>query len=167
MLESAVAGAAAQYAAAAHRRRGRLRRTSRCCPGCRLTRKMPAMALHPTCSSTRMGMNDSLRGVAEAVADTVTVPDTWGCCGFAGDRGMLHPELTASATRAQAAELATGSLRRVRVLQPHLRAGHDQGDRRRSTSTCSNWWTGRAGRRPEVQCRATSLTSSLARTPGR
>jgi D-lactate dehydrogenase len=73
-----------------------------------LTRKIRALALHPTCSSTRMGMNDSLRKVAEAVADTVIVPDTWGCCGFAGDRGLLHPELTASATDAQAAELASG-----------------------------------------------------------
>ena len=77
-------------------------------PALSVTRKVPAMALHPTCSSTRMGMNDALRGVAEAVAESVTVPDTWGCCGFAGDRGMLHPELTASATSAQAAELATG-----------------------------------------------------------
>jgi D-lactate dehydrogenase len=77
-------------------------------PRLSLTRKVPAMALHPTCSSTRMGMNDALRGVAEAVAESVTVPDTWGCCGFAGDRGMLHPELTASATKTQAAELAAG-----------------------------------------------------------
>ncbi|MGH7291985.1 MAG: hypothetical protein ACREJT_12285, partial [Myxococcota bacterium] len=29
----------------------------------------------------------------------------WGCCGFAGDRGMLHPELTASATTAEAAQV--------------------------------------------------------------
>jgi D-lactate dehydrogenase len=77
-------------------------------PRLSLTRKLPAMALHPTCSSTRMGMNEALRGVAEAVAESVTVPDTWGCCGFAGDRGMLLPELTASATKAQAAELAAG-----------------------------------------------------------
>jgi D-lactate dehydrogenase len=68
------------------------------------------MALHPTCSSTRMGMNETLRAVADTVADVVTVPATWGCCGFAGDRGMLHPELTASATGAQAAELAAGRL---------------------------------------------------------
>ena len=27
------------------------------------------------------------------------IPDDWGCCAFAGDRGLLHPELTASATR--------------------------------------------------------------------
>ena len=33
------------------------------------------------------------------------MPDAWGCCGFAGDRGMLHPELTASATAAEAAEV--------------------------------------------------------------
>jgi D-lactate dehydrogenase len=77
-------------------------------PRLSLTRKVPAMALHPTCSSTRMGLNDALRGVAEAVAETVTVPDAWGCCGFAGDRGLLHPELTGSATRAQAKELAGG-----------------------------------------------------------
>ena len=74
-------------------------------PGLTVRRKASAMALHPTCSSTRMGMNDALRTVADAVADSVTVPDTWGCCGFAGDRGMLHPELTASATAAQAAQI--------------------------------------------------------------
>ena len=28
-----------------------------------------------------------------------------GCCAFAGDRGMLHPELTASATAREAAEV--------------------------------------------------------------
>lgn len=78
-------------------------------PRLSLTRKIPAMALHPTCSSTRMGLNDSLRGVADAVAENVTVPDSWGCCGFAGDRGLLHPELTESATRAQAEELAAGN----------------------------------------------------------
>ncbi len=78
-------------------------------PRLSLTRTIPALALHPTCSSTRMGLNDALRAVAGSVAETVTVPDRWGCCAFAGDRGMLHPELTASATAAQAAELAAGS----------------------------------------------------------
>ena len=77
-------------------------------PKLSLTRKIGSMALHPTCSSTRMGLNDSLRAVAGAVADTVMVPDSWGCCGFAGDRGLLHPELTASATAAQSAEVASG-----------------------------------------------------------
>ena len=71
-------------------------------------RRVGSLALHPTCSTTRLGINDSLRTVAEAVAERVVVPDSWGCCGFAGDRGMLHPELTASATAAQAREVTEG-----------------------------------------------------------
>ncbi|MFC7363261.1 FAD-binding and (Fe-S)-binding domain-containing protein [Nocardioides astragali] len=65
------------------------------------------LALHPTCSSTRSGTDEALRALAAAVADEVFVPPSWGCCGFAGDRGLLHPELTASATSAQAAEVRT------------------------------------------------------------
>jgi D-lactate dehydrogenase len=34
------------------------------------------------------------------------VPRTATCCGFAGDRGFLHPELTASATAPAGEELA-------------------------------------------------------------
>ncbi|MEE2524438.1 FAD-binding and (Fe-S)-binding domain-containing protein [Pseudarthrobacter sp. J75] len=67
--------------------------------------KLERLALHPTCSSTRLGLNDALQAVAGAVAETVEVPESWGCCAFAGDRGMLHPELTASATARQAAEV--------------------------------------------------------------
>ncbi|RZT86799.1 D-lactate dehydrogenase [Pseudonocardia sediminis] len=63
------------------------------------------VALHPTCSATRLGVAGALRDVTAAVASSVTVPDEWGCCGFAGDRGLLHPELTESATARQAAEL--------------------------------------------------------------
>ena len=40
--------------------------------------------------------------VAHALLDNVIVPPNWGCCGFAGDRGLIHPELTESATRAEA-----------------------------------------------------------------
>ncbi len=65
-----------------------------------------SLALHPTCSSTRMGLNPALEKVATAVAKTVHIPESWGCCGFAGDRGMLHPELTASATAVQAQEVS-------------------------------------------------------------
>ena len=48
----------------------------------------------------------ALATLAAAVAQDVHVPDDWGCCAFAGDRGMLHPELTASATAPEAAEVA-------------------------------------------------------------
>ncbi|MCY7412495.1 MAG: FAD-binding oxidoreductase [Salinibacterium sp.] len=68
-----------------------------------------SVVVHPTCSSTRAGSNPNLALLADAVADEITVPDDWACCAFAGDRGMLHPELTASATDREAAEVAAGS----------------------------------------------------------
>jgi D-lactate dehydrogenase len=68
--------------------------------------KLGSLALHPTCSSTRMGINAILEEVARGVAERVQIPENWGCCAFAGDRGMLHPELTASATHEQAADVA-------------------------------------------------------------
>lgn len=69
--------------------------------------KLHSAALHPTCSSTRMSWNDALHRCAQTIADEVVVVDDWGCCGFAGDRGMLHPELTESATAREAAQLRT------------------------------------------------------------
>jgi D-lactate dehydrogenase len=69
--------------------------------------KLSSVVVHPTCSSTRSGSNENLMSVARAFADEAIVPDSWGCCGFAGDRGMLHPELTKSATAAEADEIAT------------------------------------------------------------
>lgn len=65
------------------------------------------LVLHPTCSSVQLGLGDDLQAIAQAAAKKVTVPQSWGCCAFAGDRGMLHPELTASATAAEAAEVRT------------------------------------------------------------
>jgi D-lactate dehydrogenase len=69
-------------------------------------RRLGTLVLHPTCSTARLGVDGALRTVAEAVAEDVVVPAAAGCCGFAGDRGLLHPELTESATRAEAAEVA-------------------------------------------------------------
>jgi D-lactate dehydrogenase len=46
-----------------------------------------------------------MRAIAKAISPDVYLPVEWGCCGFAGDRGLLHPELTASATAAEAAEI--------------------------------------------------------------
>lgn len=64
------------------------------------------LGLHPTCSSKQLGIDPALRAVGEAVASEVRVPDAWGCCAYAGDRGMLHPELTEAATAPEAAEVA-------------------------------------------------------------
>lgn len=68
-----------------------------------VTARIGSLALHPTCSSTRIGTNAALLRMAARIADEVIVADGWGCCAFAGDRGLLHPELTASATAAEAA----------------------------------------------------------------
>jgi D-lactate dehydrogenase len=61
-------------------------------------RRIVSMVVHPTCSSAQLGIDEALVAVARAAARNVVVPDDWSCCAFAGDRGLLHPELTASAT---------------------------------------------------------------------
>ena len=68
-------------------------------------RRVDSVVVHPTCSMHRAGTTPALLQVAEALSDDVVVPLDWGCCAFAGDRGLLHPELTASATRREAQEV--------------------------------------------------------------
>lgn len=70
-----------------------------------LTKPVDSMVLHPTCSSAQLGIDSAFRTLAEASAAEVVVPDSWGCCAYAGDRGMLHPELTASATKEESEEV--------------------------------------------------------------
>jgi D-lactate dehydrogenase len=74
-------------------------------PRLTITRRVGSVALHPVCSIVKMNLSPKLEGIARACSDAVTVPLFAGCCGFAGDRGFLFPELTASATRREAAEL--------------------------------------------------------------
>jgi D-lactate dehydrogenase len=64
------------------------------------------IALHITCSSTKMGLASKFKQVAEACAREVVIPDHIQCCGFAGDRGFSYPELNASALNDLAAEVA-------------------------------------------------------------
>jgi D-lactate dehydrogenase len=71
-----------------------------------VTRRVQSVAIHPTCSSRHLGLGPRLVALAEAVADEAVVPPAASCCGFAGDRGLLHPELAAAATRDEAAEVA-------------------------------------------------------------
>jgi D-lactate dehydrogenase len=68
-------------------------------------RRPGTAVLHPTCTLVRMrGLPDLLR-VARAHSADVVVPAGAECCGFAGDRGFLVPELTRSATAPEAAEV--------------------------------------------------------------
>jgi D-lactate dehydrogenase len=61
--------------------------------------------LHPTCTLVKSGGLPSLLAVARAHAEEVVVPAAAECCGFAGDRGFLVPELTRSATAGEAREV--------------------------------------------------------------
>jgi D-lactate dehydrogenase len=55
------------------------------------------VAYHHGCSSIKMGLEAKALTLARACAAQVVVPELVGCCGFAGDRGFNHPELSAAA----------------------------------------------------------------------
>ncbi|HZD30265.1 MAG TPA: FAD-binding and (Fe-S)-binding domain-containing protein [Candidatus Angelobacter sp.] len=74
-------------------------------PKLRVTAKSNSVALHPVCSVTKLGIAPKLEAIARVCSDTVVVPLDAGCCAFAGDRGFLLPELTASATRLESIEV--------------------------------------------------------------
>lgn len=68
-------------------------------------RKKESIVLHPVCTLKKMGLEGKLFQLASFFADRVDVPLLAGCCGMAGDRGFLFPELTASATAPEAGEV--------------------------------------------------------------
>ncbi|MER7958108.1 FAD-binding and (Fe-S)-binding domain-containing protein [Streptomyces sp. NPDC096030] len=79
-------------------------------------RTVGSAVVHPTCSMRHLGDEEHLAALAGACAEEVVVPADAGCCAFAGDRGMLHPELTDSATAREAAEVT------ARPFDVHLSA---------------------------------------------
>lgn len=63
------------------------------------TQKEQKVAVHQTCTMRLMGLGGTLVDLARLCAKEVIVPEGVGCCGFAGDKGMTHPELNAYALR--------------------------------------------------------------------
>lgn len=57
------------------------------------------VAVHPTCSTRKMGLEGKLEELARACAKDVVMPEDIYCCGFAGDRGFNFPELNESALK--------------------------------------------------------------------
>lgn len=57
------------------------------------------VALHLTCSTKLMKIDRMVYDLACLCSSSVLVPEGVGCCGFAGDKGMTHPELNAYALR--------------------------------------------------------------------
>jgi D-lactate dehydrogenase len=74
-------------------------------PALEVGRRAASVALHPPCSAVHLGLQGKLRALADALAEEVVLPAATTCCGTAGDRGLLHPELPASALRGVAEEL--------------------------------------------------------------
>lgn len=54
--------------------------------------KKDTIAIFPVCSTKKIGKMDQLLDLAELCAHNVTMIDS-NCCGFAGDRGFIIPEL--------------------------------------------------------------------------
>ncbi len=57
------------------------------------------IAIHLTCSTRKMGIEEAVIGLAKLCSSKVLLPEGVGCCGYAGDKGMTHPELNAYALR--------------------------------------------------------------------
>jgi D-lactate dehydrogenase len=74
-------------------------------PNISLSRKKDHVVLHPVCTLTKMGLQPKLVNIARHFSDHVDVPVSAGCCGMAGDRGFLFPELTKAATAHEAKEV--------------------------------------------------------------
>src|SRR5207302_8256147 len=74
-------------------------------PALAIERRVPSVALHPPCSAAHLGLREKLASISGSLADDVLVPAASTCCGMAGDRGLLHPELPEAALAPVRAEL--------------------------------------------------------------
>jgi len=61
--------------------------------------KSSPVAIHITCTMRLMKLTGVITDLARLCSSEVIIPEGVGCCGFAGDKGMTHPELNAYALR--------------------------------------------------------------------
>lgn len=71
----------------------------------KLKKTKATVILHPNCSVRKMNLTDDLYKIARKCSENVYMPKNLSCCAFAGDRGLLFPELTKSAARSEAEEV--------------------------------------------------------------
>ncbi|MES2774559.1 MAG: FAD-binding and (Fe-S)-binding domain-containing protein [Bacteroidota bacterium] len=74
-------------------------------PKITIRNKVAVAAIHPVCAATKLYLNEQFVNIARACAHEVIKPAYAGCCGMAGDRGFLVPELTKGATQLELNEL--------------------------------------------------------------
>ncbi|MCP1387027.1 FAD-binding oxidoreductase [Corynebacterium sp. TA-R-1] len=73
-----------------------------------VTADLGRIAVHPPCSGEHLGTTEALFTLADACGEAA-IPEGAACCGTAGDRVMLHPELVESATREEREGLEAGN----------------------------------------------------------
>ena len=68
-------------------------------PRLQLQPQAEAVAVHPVCSVRKMGTDGKLMAIAARCSPQVTAVEQVQCCGFAGERGFMRPELNEHALR--------------------------------------------------------------------
>ncbi len=100
-------------------------------PRLEVTKPKQSIALHPTCASVELGVSGQMQAIGDACACETVTPLNWGCCGVAGDRGFIYPELSDGAQRDEQEELSGRifdgyySLARTCEIGLSERSGHE------------------------------------------
>ena len=68
-------------------------------PRVAIERRAETVAIHPVCSTRKMGTVEKLTAIAMRCSSKVVSVDAVLCCGFAGDKGFNQPELNDHALR--------------------------------------------------------------------
>lgn len=74
-------------------------------PKLKVTSPKGRVLLHPTCAARLLDLQEAMLDVARQCAEDVTLPVNCQCCGAAGDRGFLFPEVARSATSDERREI--------------------------------------------------------------
>ncbi len=75
-------------------------------PRLKVTSPKNRVLLHPTCASRLLKKQDTLMSIAQKCAREAVIPVNCQCCGAAGDRGFIFPEVAKSATEYERQEIA-------------------------------------------------------------
>ena len=70
-----------------------------------INKKKQQISLHPSCAAIKLNLSKSMQQTAALCSENVHVPAYAGCCGMAGDRGFIFPELTQAASAKELAHL--------------------------------------------------------------
>jgi len=74
-------------------------------PQLKIAKPKESIVFHPVCSVHKMGLMTHLQVIGKTCSKKAEIPYYSKCCGMAGDRGFYFPELTASATKPESAEV--------------------------------------------------------------